>query len=171
MRAVILTMLFTTILGGCVSSQLPQPDWLAGASGAFPNTDYLLGRGQANSLEDAKDRARADIAKVFQVAMTVASDDVQSFKIHSINDPPTDDSTASDHSANRSIGKFEGSYSRRITTHTEQVVRGIQIVGQWQDPATRSYHALAILPRAQAASSFRQELNELDSMTDRKSVV
>mgnify|MGYP003386667647 FL=1 len=165
MRAVILTILITTILGGCVSSKLPQPDWIAGASGEFPSTDYLLGRGQANSQEDAKDRARADIAKVFQVTMTVASNDVQSFTTHSTNDPSADNPTEKDHLANRSAGIFEGSYSRRITAHTEQVVRGIQIVEQWQDPATRSYHALAILPRAQAATSFRQELDELDRAT------
>ncbi|MEQ1814632.1 MAG: LPP20 family lipoprotein, partial [Candidatus Nitrotoga sp.] len=118
MRAVILTMLITAILSGCVSSKPSQPGWIAGASGKFPSTDYLLGRGQANSLEDAKDRARADIAKVFQVALTVASDDAQSFKTHSANGSSADDSAASDHSANRRTGIFEGSYFRRITAHT-----------------------------------------------------
>lgn len=165
MRAVILTLLIAIISGGCVSSKLPQPDWITGASGEFTSTGYLLGRGQANSQEDAKDRARADIAKVFQVTMTVASDDVQSFKTRSTNDPSANNPIENDHLANRSTGIFEGSYSRRITAHTEQVVRGIQIVRQWQDPATRSYHALAVLPRAQAATSFRQELDELDKMT------
>jgi hypothetical protein len=44
-------------------------------------------------------------------------------------------------------------------------VRGVQIAEAWQDPQTKSHHALAILPRLQAAMGLRQEVERLDAAT------
>lgn len=133
------------LLGGCATKPT-QPDWIAGDSAQYQSTKYLTGRGQAGTQEEAKDRARADLAKIFQVAVVADSEDVQSFK--------TDSSGGS--------GQYEGQASRRITTSTDQIVRGIQIAELWQDQATRNHHALAVLPRLQAASSLRQQISLLD---------
>jgi len=147
---------------GCATKSA-QPDWVIGESDQYRHADFLLGRGQASAQEEAKDRARADIAKVFQVAVTVASEDVQRFKTHAANDQMANDVAKE----KDSLGQYENQYSRRITTRTEQVVRGIQIAELWQDPATHNYHVLAILPRLQAANSLRQEIGELDEITRR----
>lgn len=133
------------LLGGCASKPT-QPDWIAGDSAKYQSAQYLTGRGQASTQEEAKDRARADLAKVFQVAVVADSEDVQSFKTDSAG----------------GAGQYEGQASRRITTRTDQIVRGIQIAEFWQDPATRNHHALAVLPRLQAASSLRQQISQLD---------
>lgn len=133
------------LLGGCASKPT-QPDWIAGDSAKYQSAQYLTGRGQAGTQEEAKDRARADLAKVFQVAVVADSEDVQSFKTDSAG----------------GAGQYEGQASRRITTRTDQIVRGIQIAEFWQDPTTRNHHALAVLPRLQAAASLRQQISQLD---------
>ncbi len=136
------------LLSGCASKTPVAPDWITGDSAQYQSAQYLTGRGQAASQEEARDRARADLSKIFQVAVAADSEDVQKFK-----------------TGPAGPGQYESQASRRITTHTEQIIRGIQIAEQWQDPATQNYHALAVLPRLQAAASLRQQLSQLDEAT------
>lgn len=135
------------LLSGC-ASQPTVPDWVAGNSAKYKSEQYMIGRGQAAAQEEAKDRARADIAKVFQVAVVVNSDDVQRSK--------SDASGAM---------QFEQQASRQISTRTDKIISGIQIAELWQDPASGSHHVLAILPRLQTAASLRQQIGELDAAT------
>jgi hypothetical protein len=139
--------LVLSLLSGC-ASQPSVPAWIAGEDARYQSGQYLIGRGQSTKLEEAKDRARADIAKTFQVAVVVSSEDNQSSK-----------------SDAGGAMKFEAQASRQISTHTDKIISGIQIAELWQDPATGSYHVLATLPRLQAANSLRQQIAELDSAT------
>lgn len=136
-----------SLLPGCASKPV-TPDWIAGDSAQYNSTQYLIGRGQAATQEEAKDRARADVAKIFQVAVVVNSEDVQRSK---------SDSTGT--------AQYEQQASRSISTRTDQIIRGIQIVELWQDPVTKSHYALAVLPRLQAAASLRQQIGQLDQAT------
>ncbi len=140
--------LMISLISGCASKPA-VPDWVVGDSASYKSNQYLIGRGHASTQEEAKDRARADLSKIFQVAVTVDSEDIQKFR--------TD--TAAEG------GQYESQSSRHITTHTEQIIRGIQIAELWQDPNTQSHHALAILPRLQTAASLRQQISQLDSET------
>jgi hypothetical protein len=139
--------LLLSFLSGC-ASQPGVPDWIAGDSAKYKSGQYLIGRGQAATQEEAKDRARADVAKVFQVAVVVDSEDIQSAK--------SDASGAT---------KYKSQTSRQINTRTDKIISGIQIAELWQDPANGSYHVLAVLPRAQAANTLRQQIGELDLST------
>lgn len=140
--------LMLSLLPGCASRQPAQPDWIAGDSANYKSSQYLIGRGQAATQEEAKDRARADLSKIFQVAVTADSEDVQKFK-----------------TSPAGPGEYESQASRHITTHTDQIIHGIQIAELWQDPATKNYHALAVLPRLQTASGLRQQISQLDEAT------
>jgi hypothetical protein len=135
------------LLAACATKP-SQPDWIDGTSQKYGSAHYLTGRGQASNAEDARDRARADLAKVFEVAVTVESEDVQAFR-----------------TATGASPQYEAQVSRRIGTRTEQIVRGIQIGDQWQDPTTKTYYALAVLPRLQTATSLRQDIDRLDEAT------
>ncbi len=135
------------LLSGC-ASQPVVPDWINGDSAKYKSSQYLIGRGQAATQEEAKDRARADVAKVFQVAVVASSEDLQRAKSDSTGAP-----------------QYEEQASRHISTRTEQIISGIQIAELWQDPTTRSYHVLAILPRLQTAASLRQQIGDLDDAT------
>ncbi len=134
------------VLAGC-ASQPKTPDWVNGDSAPYQSAQYLLGRGQASSQDDAKDRARADLAKIFQVAVVTSSEDVQQF------------------STTPAGGQYEGQSSRSISTRTDQIISGIQIAEIWQDPATKTYYVLATLPRLQTAASLRQQIGQLDDAT------
>jgi len=143
--AYVLLALMLTLLPGCASKPAATPDWVAGDSASYNSTQYLIGRGQGANQEEARDRARADLAKIFQVAVIAESEDVQKFKTEAAGP-----------------GQYEGQASRSITTRTEQSIRGIQIAETWQDPTTKSYYALAVLPRLQAAANLRQQISQLD---------
>ena len=136
-----------SFLSGC-ASQPAAPDWVAGNSARYKSEQYLIGRGQAATQEEAKDRARADLAKVFQVAVVVSSEDIQRSKSDASGAP-----------------QYEEEASRHISTRTDKIISGIQIAELWQDPKTLSYHALAVLPRLQTAASLRQQISELDGGT------
>ena len=137
-----------SLLAGCASQPTAAPDWVNGDSAQYTKAQYLIGHGQAATQEEAKDRARADLSKIFQVAVTSESEDVQQYK-----------------SAAGAPGQYESQSSRRITTHASQIIRGIQIAELWQDPVTKSHHALAVLPRLQTAASMRQQIGQLDEAT------
>ncbi|HSM98170.1 MAG TPA: LPP20 family lipoprotein [Gallionella sp.] len=139
--------LMLSLLPGCASKPA-TPDWIAGDSTQYNSAQYLIGRGQAATQEEAKDRARADVAKIFQVAVVASSEDVQRSK-----------------SDSGGTVQYEGQASRRISTRTDQIIRGIRIAELWQDPATKDYHALAVLPRLQTAASLRQQISQLDDAT------
>jgi hypothetical protein len=137
-------------LGGCASVKTGAPDWVTGQSAKYPDSRFLVGRGQADGQEDARNRARADLAKIFQVAVAAETKDVTEFA----------STTESGGQA-----RTESQVRRSIVTRTDQIVRGIQISEIWQDPATRSHHALATLPRLQASVGLREEIERLDAAT------
>ena len=138
------------LLSACASPPPSRPDWIAGDSASYKSAQYLLGRGQAATPEEAQDRARADLSKIFQVAVSADSEDVQKFK------------------SGAAGGEYESQATRRISTRTEQIIRGIQIAQLWQDPDTRNHHALAVLPRLQTAAALRQQIAQLDEATGKQ---
>lgn len=151
MKSFTLIFLAALVLTGCASKPVP-PDWITGNSARYPAAQYLTGRGVAPAQEEARDRARADLAKIFQVAVVAQSEDMQKFK----ND-----------SASGTAGQYEAASSRHISTRTEQIIHGIQIAELWQDPLTQTHYALAVLPRLQAAASLRQQISQLDEATQK----
>ncbi len=142
-RALLALLCGVGLAAGCATKPT-QPDWVSGTSAKYSSAHYLTGRGQGASADEARDRARADLAKVFQVAVVAESEDVQAF---------------------RTGGQYEQQVSRRISTRTEQIVSGIQIGDQWQDPVSKTHYALAVLPRLQTATSLRQDIDRLDGAT------
>ncbi len=129
-----------------------QPDWVNGRSAQYSPELYLTGRGQSRQSDDAKDRARADLAKTFEVYIQENQKDVQAFSAVKENDK-----TQQTHS--------QLEVTRTILTSTDQIVRGIQIGDVWRDSVSGEQHALAILSRTQAAAALRQEIGRLDEST------
>ncbi len=150
----LLIVAFSLLLSACsgVKPERDQPDWVNGESAQFPAERYLIGRGSASSAEDAKDRARADLAKVFHVAVAQESRDVQSFE-----------RTTEGAGVSRESGELK--VTRAVETRTEAVVRGMEIGDFWRDPLTGRQHALAVLSRLQASTGLRREVNDLDAAT------
>lgn len=151
--AAVMVLTVAAILTGCAGSSDIRPDWVNGTDTRYKPAQYLTGRGQADSQADAQDRARADLAKVFQVQINVQSQDVLAYEGGAASAGST--------------GRTTTSITRTITTKTDQIVKGIQIPELWRDPRTGTYYALAVLPRMQAANSLRQEIEARDAATER----
>lgn len=64
--SVITVLISGLILGGCSSTSKTSPDWINAKSKDYPSSRYLIGRGEANRQPRARDRARADLAKIFR---------------------------------------------------------------------------------------------------------
>ncbi len=152
MKHIVLIILTGLVLGACGSTGPTRPDWIDANSAKYPSERYLIGRGEADRQAPARDRARADLSKIFQVAVVEQSTDITRFSSHGVG--------------RDAVSKLESEASRDIETRTEQVLSGIDIAETWQDPKDKSYHALAVLDRLQTANRLRQEINQLDDVTD-----
>jgi len=148
-RTAFATLTLVSLLAACATKP-ETPDWVNGTSSKFPTNEYLTGRGQADSAEQARDRARADLAKIFQVKVEATSEDVQTYK-----------------GGTGQAGEYQTETKRAVSASTDQIVRGIDIGDQWQDPQTKTYHALATLSRLSAGNALRQQINDLDAATGR----
>ena len=149
---IVLGVVSLAACGGTPRKSADQPDWVSGRSTHYTPELYLTGRGQSKQSDDAKDRARADLAKTFEVYIQENQKDIQAY------------------SAVKEDGKPQQTHAqlevtRTILTSTDQIVRGIQIGDVWRDTVTGEHHVLAILPRAQASAALRQEIGRLDEST------
>lgn len=152
-----LVVAMTLALAGCAASgdkreAEARPDWVDGSSEEYPRAAYLTGIGIADSLSTARDRARADLAKTFRVAVDERSSDIRSY-------------ATSSSSGAESTTDYQSEIQRDLTTRTQQVLEGVTVPDSWTDKDGRIY-ALAVLNRATAAMRLRQEISGLDSAAD-----
>ncbi len=151
MKRLIALLAPLTLLAACAGN--PQtggrPGWIDGPAAEWPDSAYLVGRGQSPSRAVAQDRARADLAKNFAVQVTETSTDTTRYE-----------STDED-------GTLTRQASRAVETRTDQLLQGVEIADLWRDPASGEYHALAVLDRLQAAERLRERIAEKDAATER----
>jgi hypothetical protein len=146
MRIFIVFSLFA-LLTACAGEAV-RPQWVTTVPAEFSAVRYLSGRGQAETSGLARDRARADLAKIFEVAVRESSSEALQWQ--------------------QGVGQGDGlktRISRDITSRTSQVVEGIEIVETWRAETGGDYHALAVLNRLQASNRLRAEIDELDNQT------
>ncbi|OGT22569.1 MAG: hypothetical protein A2V90_07395 [Gammaproteobacteria bacterium RBG_16_57_12] len=137
--------------GGAKSgAQGDKPDWVDGNSRRYPVDMYLTGVGVAPDPALARDRARVELAKIFQVAVTEQGQDTQRFE-RTVSEGETKESNLQQ-------------VSRQSSLYTDQIIQGIEVSEIWEDGAGQ-YHALAVLSRQQAGMRLRQEIKRLDEAT------
>jgi len=148
-----ITLAMTLTLSGCAGKRAASgmPDWINGNSSQYPNNQYLIGRGQGEYAAIARDRARADLAKIFEVNIAEQSKDITEFS-----------RTGSGEQAQTSL---KSSASRQIATRTEQTLSNIEIAEDWTDPKSGQHHALAVMDRLKAGQSLREDIQQLDRLT------
>lgn len=153
---IIISGLLALIVTACgsqgVKDELSQPAWVMGESTSYPRTSYLTGVGEGDSITVAKSRARAEIAKVFEVDIRAQSSDSSQYESSQLGSLTTESGSLS--------------VSQQLQTQTKQLLRGVETPKVWQDPASKRYYALAILARVKSAAQIRQEISGLDKSTD-----
>jgi hypothetical protein len=144
----IAVLILLVLSAGCAAT--PPPDWLGSRPADYPAVRYLSGRGEGETAGLARDRARADLAKTFEVALRESSSDSLQWQ----------------QGAGRQAG-LQTSIRREISTQTSQVIKGVEIAETWRADDPGAYHALAVLDRIKAGTLLRAEIAALDAETAR----
>lgn len=138
----------TLVLGlAACSSGGGQPEWVDQPESAYPASTHLSAVGSADDRDTAADRATANLAKIFEVAVQDASMDFSSAQVSSAQ--------------GQSSVTNEQTITRTVTTEARQVLSGAQVVEYWQSEQGR-VTALAVLAKQPAADRFRQSIGSLD---------
>ncbi|MDH5765846.1 MAG: LPP20 family lipoprotein [Gammaproteobacteria bacterium] len=129
-----------------------RPDWIDKEPVNYPHQQFVTATGSASKLELAKDRALANLVKVFELKIqeeSIARSDTQV----NVKD------------GEETVSKADR-LERQISVQTDKVIDGARVVETWQDEEVFTYHALAILDRTQAGNNIRQEMSRLDDETE-----
>lgn len=121
-----------------------QPKWINDSSAEFPNSMYLVGRGVGSTAEEAQNRARGDLATIFEVRIEVVNQNAL---------------TVAQSGKKEQVDRVS---LQQVSARTDKVISGISIAEIWRDPVTQDFHALATLSRSQASASLREELSKID---------
>jgi hypothetical protein len=132
---------------GLRSSEAP-PWTQSGHARAYPKSAFLVGVGEGDTREAAAERARAEIAKQFEVR-------VQS-------ETTVTASSSHQEGAAGTRWMFDERRSDVTRSTTDQSLEGVSVAEAWMDPATARHYALAILDRAMASKSIVAKVREQD---------
>ena len=144
-------ILFITACSFTPDNPDSPPDWVNGQSNKYASALYLSGQGSAPSTDDAKDRARSDLAKQFEVAIKEHSQQSQIF--------------TSERADGETIQSLDQKITRQLLTYTSRTLQGVEIAEQWRDPGNDTYYALAVLSRNKAQLQFEQNIRILDQQS------
>lgn len=154
---VTLVLLLSLLITACsITPENPdaRPDWVNGQSKKYASSLYLSGQGSALTSNDAKDRARSDLAKQFEVALKEHGQQSQTFTSEQVDGE-------TQQLLNQKI-------SRQLLTYSSQTLRGVEIADQWYDPKRGLHYALAVLSRNKTRQRLEQELQTLDQHSQQR---
>lgn len=143
-RGIVKALIVTAGLLAATLALAAPPEWITGNPSAYPATAYLTGRGAGATEEEAQNRARGDLAAIFEVRVRMVSGNT---------------TTVIGSASKEQIHKM---VTQQVFASTDKVISGIVIAEIWRDPETAEYHALAVLSRARAAAGLREAIGELD---------
>ncbi len=147
-RLIMLIAAFALLaLAGCTSAP-KHPAWSLGQSAQHPAETHFVGVGIDKNRNGAEDRARAQIAKIFEVQVQAVDRSSESFWLERLG--------RSDSS------QYQQSASTQLTTRTDRRLSGIRIAETWFDERTKDYYILAVLDRLHLSRSLKGQIDELD---------
>ena len=153
-----IVLLFSLLITSCsftsVGDPDARPDWVNGQSKKYASLLYLSGQGSALTFNDAKDRARSDLAKQFEVALKERGQQTQTFTSEQTN--------------GETLKSLNQKISRQLVVYTSRTLKGVEIAEQWYDPNRDTHYALAILSRNKTRQRLEQELKTLDQKSQQR---
>jgi hypothetical protein len=143
-RSITAILVLGCLLTACSSR---QPDWVDKPAEQYPSNRYLSAVGEADTRSTADDRALANLAKIFEVAISDRSLDFSQAQV-------------SGDQSGRNVSNVQTA-SRYVTTEARQVLEGAQLVESWQDDEGQAY-SLAVLEKSPAARRFVDGVRSAD---------
>ncbi len=128
-----------------------QPDWVEGSARLYPDEFYMTATGSASNPELAKNRALANMSKIFESHIRATTSSKSSTQVVSKNGNKQ-------FNANQSV-------SQQVQLRTDKIINGVRIAETWKDDQVQIWHALAVLDRTQASNNILQEIQRLDFST------
>jgi hypothetical protein len=142
----LIALLLVVFLAACAGPR--QPDWTTGASREYPADAWLVGVGIDQDRGKAEDRARAEIAKTFQVQIRAVDHSSESHRLSRVG---------------RMVDtEYRQEVSAELMAATDKRLAGVRIAEIWVDDRTGDCHALAVLDRQATARGLRGEIREID---------
>ena len=130
------------------------PDWVTGTkAAAYPEDQFLIGIGQADSRAVAEERAYAAVSRIFKAEVTSQAKDWESYL-----------------SLER---KGNVRTERRVTLDTftkvgtDKVLENVKIAETWQDPKSGLHSALAVMNRGEARAALTSRIADLEEAVAR----
>ena len=150
-----LTILFWLIINlifvsSCANARI-KPGWVESEADKYPNNLYVTATGAASDYEMAKDRALANLSKIFEAHINETSS-------------TKSDTFVSLHNLKESVTQ-KRHLSQLVRVSTDKIIQGAQVVERWKDDDQKSYYALAVLDRKQARTNVMDEISRLDDET------
>jgi hypothetical protein len=142
------TLVVGFVLTACSGA---QPEWVDKPTEQYPQQRYLSAVGEADDRSTADDRALANLAKIFEVAVSDSSMDFSQARV-SVDQSGLAASNVQ-------------SASRYVSTEAKQVLEGAQLVESWQGQEGKTY-SLAVLEKSPAARRFRDAVRGADRQID-----
>lgn len=126
------------------------PDWVSSQGRGNPEI-FLSATGIADNPELAKDRALANLAKIFQAQISDTSSRQSATSV----------------TTQMGVETVEQAHqlTQRVQVKSDMVIRGAVISEAWHDPVLQLYHSLAELNRVQAKNNLYDEIMQLDADT------
>ena len=135
-----------SLLAACTAPH--PPAWTGGKSSRYPDAAYLIGVGVAPDRGRAEDRARAEIAKIFEVRIVAKDTSLESAWLSRSGAVATD--------------AYRQQVQGELAATTDKVLQGVRIADFWHDPKGGDDYALAVLDRRRQGQGLRSALDELD---------
>jgi hypothetical protein len=149
----IFTVALALLIVACAGTP-KVPDWVEGTkAAAYPDEQFLIGVGQADSKPMAEERAYAAVSRIFKAEVTSQAKDWESYlTLEKRGNVQTERRLTLD-----SVTKVS----------TDKLLENVKIAETWRDPKTGLHSALAVMNRAAAQSSLRSKIAELDEAIGR----
>lgn len=148
-RGLAVTLAVLTAIAAC-SSGNRRPAWLDDAAASYPPAGYLTASGTAATREASAERALANLARVFSVAISDTSTDSATARVERRGDVAAVTTTQE--------------AARTVTAQTRLVLEGARIAETWQAP-DGTHHSLAVLDKAPAAQRLRRDIEQAERRT------
>ena len=152
----LLPLLLVAGLAACAATpdaDEERPRWIDDPTADYPAALYVTGLGEGGTSELARNRARADLARAFEVEIRAESVDVETYGRSDATGP---------------AGELDRRVEREIHTRTEIVLDGVDIAASWHDREDGTHYALAVVERPRAAARLRDEIRTLDRQARRQ---
>jgi len=127
-------------------------DWVDGKSISYPEHQYLVGVGYGNTRETAERNSYAAISKIFSTNITSISKDYEKY--------------SQVQSKGRNETKDEINVEQFIEITTKRVLENVTIAETWFDSKDKIYYVLAVIDRAKAGNSLKEQIRSLDSQIE-----